>query len=148
MAKPRRQTTLELIFQDHSEGSHLPNLAQLTTWLETVVADVCANASTLGVCFVEDREMQEANGRYRGKDAPTDVLSFPGETTDDGLHLGDIMISLPTARRQACERGHSVQLEISLLLLHGVLHCMGWDHEADSGEMVRRELELRQRFLS
>ncbi|MCP4201337.1 MAG: rRNA maturation RNase YbeY [bacterium] len=91
--------------------------------------------------------MRRLNRAFRGKDRPTDVLSFPGETTMDGIHLGDIAVSVPAARRQALERGHSVERELKVLLLHGVLHCLGHDHETDSGEMDRLERRLRRRWV-
>jgi probable rRNA maturation factor len=84
------------------------------------------------------------NRRYRDKDKTTDVLSFPG----DGGHLGDILISVPVARRQAGEAGHDVERELKVLLLHGVLHCMGYDHETDEGEMERLERRLRRKWVS
>jgi probable rRNA maturation factor len=71
------------------------------------------------------------------------VLSFPGE---EG-HLGDILISVPTARRQAAEAGHGAERELRTLLLHGVLHCLGHDHETDGGEMERLERRLRKAWL-
>ena len=92
--------------------------------------------------------MREMNLRFRSVDKTTDVLSFPGEETPDGRHLGDIVVSAPTVQRQANERGHSCEREIRLLLLHGVLHCLGMDHERDDGEMEALERELRERWLS
>jgi probable rRNA maturation factor len=87
--------------------------------------------------------MRRANRTWRGKDKTTDVLSFPGE---EG-HLGDILISVPEARRQTAAAGHPVERELKVLLLHGVLHCLGYDHEADQGEMERLERRLRRKWL-
>lgn len=72
---------------------------------------------------------------------------FPELPTDEP-HLGDVVISVPTARRQAKERGHGVERELRLLALHGILHCLGYDHEADDGTMERVEDELRSRLLA
>lgn len=82
--------------------------------------------------------------RYRGKRQTTDVLSFPAP--DGGEWLGDLAISYDRARSQAKEFGHTIHDEVSILMLHGVLHLAGMDHEKDSGEMARHERRLRQRF--
>jgi probable rRNA maturation factor len=104
--------------------------------------------ATLGVRFASDRELRRVNRDYRGKDQPTDVLSFPGDDAgDEGHHVGDILISVPTARRQAAERGHEPGREIRTLLLHGLLHCLGYDHETDRGEMERLERRLRRAWI-
>jgi probable rRNA maturation factor len=87
-----------------------------------------------------DAELQRLNRTFRGKDYPTDVLSFP---TCDGTHLGDIAISYQRARAQARDFGHSTDLEIRVLMLHGVLHLIGMDHETDSGRMARVEKRWR-----
>ena len=112
-------------------------------WLTALVADLAPDAESFGVRFAGDRELRTANFRYRTKDKPTDVLSFPGE---DG-HLGDVLISVPYARRQAESLGHSAEREMRTLLLHGVLHCLGHDHETDEGEMEKLERRLRRRWL-
>jgi rRNA maturation RNase YbeY len=100
-------------------------------------------APSLGVRFAGDRAMRRANREFRGKDETTDVLSFPG----DGAHLGDILISVPQARRQAAAAGRDPAREIQVLLLHGLLHCLGHDHEVDGGEMERLERRLRRRWI-
>jgi probable rRNA maturation factor len=77
----------------------------------------------------------------------TDVLSFPGDGAVEPGHLGDVVVCVPQARRQAAVGGEGVVREIRTLLLHGVLHCMGFDHETDDGEMERVERRLRRRWL-
>lgn len=97
------------------------------------------------VAFVSDRKMRQLNNEFRGKSATTDVLSFPFEAdafSDD--FLGDIIISLEQAARQAAENNLPLELEIKQLILHGILHLCGYDHENDDGEMNARELELRE----
>jgi probable rRNA maturation factor len=123
---------------------------RLLPWLTGLVAAVAPHAESLGVRFVGDRSMRLTNRRFRGKDQTTDVLSFPGEDVGDtgGAHLGDILISVPTARRQAAEAGHPVDRELKILILHGILHCLGHDHETDQGEMERLERRLRKRWLA
>lgn len=105
-------------------------------------------STTLAVRFVSDREMRRLNRDYRDRDATTDVLSFPGGETPEGPHLGDIAISVPAARRQARRRNHSVSRELRVLMLHGLLHCMGYDHETDDGEMLRFERRMRRRWIA
>jgi len=87
--------------------------------------------SEIGLQIIQDEQMQQLNLEYMGVDAPTDVLSFPVpfENPDTGNpYLGDILISYPTAARQAQAAGHPLEEEISLLLVHGILHLLGYDH--------------------
>src|SRR5690349_20386163 len=95
-------------------------------------------------CIVTgDAELRRLNKQFRGKDAPTDVLSFPSGTANP---IGDLAISLACARRQAREYGHTIDDEIRILMLHGVLHLTGLDHETDSGEMARAESRWRRKL--
>jgi len=87
-----------------------------------------------------DSELRRLNREFRGKDYATDVLSFPGQ---DG-HLGDLAISVMRARAQAREFGHTTEQELRILMLHGVLHLLGHDHETDSGRMARLEKRWRR----
>lgn len=119
----------------------------LAAWMAALVAELAPEADTVGVRFAGDRTVRRLNREYRGKDKTTDVLSFPGEDSPEGRHLGDIVISIPTAERQAEERGAALEEEVKLLLLHGVLHCLGHDHETDQGDMERIESRLRRRWL-
>jgi probable rRNA maturation factor len=125
--------------------NHYPEAGtrRLRPWLVRLLAAVAPDSESLGVRFVGDREMRRVNRQFRGKDKTTDVLSFPG---DEG-HLGDILISVPTARRQAESTGHETGRELKTLLLHGVLHCLGYDHETDQGEMERLERRLRRTWV-
>jgi probable rRNA maturation factor len=91
-----------------------------------------------------DRTLHRLNRDYRGKDKPTDVLSFPGEAAG----LGDIVISVPTAERNARRLGRTLPQEIDVLALHGFLHVLGYDHEKDDGAMDRLERRLRRKLLS
>jgi len=113
-----------------------------------VVEAIAPGRGELGVRFVGDGPMRDLNRDFRSVDATTDVLSFDGGETPEGPYLGDIVISVPAARRQAAERGHGVDRELRTLLIHGFLHCLGYDHETDQGEMDREERRLRRRFLT
>lgn len=136
------RTDREIVFQNPNRYPEA-QARRLRPWLERLVGAIAPHAESLGVRFSGDREMRRANRTWRGQDKATDVLSFPGEET----HLGDILISVPTARRQAEAAGHPVERELKILLLHGVLHCMGHDHETDQGEMERLESRLRRQWL-
>lgn len=119
----------------------------LAAWTQDLVAALAPGRGSLAIRFVGDRTMRRWNREYRSKDKTTDVLSFPGTETPEGPHLGDVAISVPQAERQAAERGHSLGRELRLLVLHGLLHCLGHDHETDRGEMERLEHRLRRRYL-
>ncbi len=99
------------------------------------------------VAFVSDRKMRELNNNFRGKNLTTDVLSFTFEAdkfeTENDI-LSDIAISLEQAERQAQDNKSDLETEIKQLILHGILHLCGYDHETDNGEMNKRELELRE----
>jgi probable rRNA maturation factor len=96
------------------------------------------------VIFVTcSEEMQKLNREYRGKDEPTDVLTFPSLSP---RVLGDIAISVEIAAANAAELGHSTEAEVKVLILHGLLHLAGYDHETDDGEMRARETILRRQL--
>jgi len=104
------------------------------------------NNKTVTVAFVSDHKMRALNNEFRSKNSTTDVLSFPFEAAEfeaDENTLGDIVISIEQAQKQAIENDLEFESEIKQLILHGILHLCGYDHETDNGEMNRRELELR-----
>ncbi len=102
-------------------------------------------AGELALVLTTDRAIRRLNGRYRGKDAPTDVLAFPGEGGE--LGLGDVVISVESAARNARGLGRTLAKELDVLALHGFLHLLGYDHEADDGAMDRLEGRLRRRLV-
>jgi len=95
----------------------------------------------LSIAFVDDDVMRGLNKRFRRKDKTTDVLTFPA----DAPLLGEIVISIDQAKRQAVDEKHSLATEVRYLIVHGVLHAMGYDHETDDGEMNAMELKVRRR---
>jgi probable rRNA maturation factor len=100
------------------------------------------------IALVDDETMAGLNRKFRKKNKTTDVLTFPADDSyadpaSKGRPLGDIVISLDQARRQAAEEKHSLATELRYLILHGVLHALGYDHETDSGEMDALEVQLR-----
>jgi probable rRNA maturation factor len=100
----------------------------------------------VAVLLTSDKAMRRLNRDFRGKDKPTDVLSFPSSPEFSQSHAGDLAVSLDTAQRQAEEQGHTLRDELRVLLLHGILHLAGMDHERDGGEMAARELALRKKL--
>jgi probable rRNA maturation factor len=96
------------------------------------------------VMLTSDNTLRELNRKFRGKNKPTDVLSFPAPAEISDQHAGDLAISLETAARQAATYGHTLRDEVRILLLHGLLHLSGLDHETDNGRMATREATLRR----
>lgn len=101
----------------------------------------------VSVLLTGDNRIRSLNRDFRGKNQATDVLSFPPPPPfSKSGQAGDLAISLDTALRQARERGHTLQIEVKVLILHGLLHLAGFDHVTDSGEMARREIRLRKQL--
>jgi probable rRNA maturation factor len=143
-------------------------VAPLEQFLRSVLRHFELPADSVTVCIAADADVARWNRTYRAKHGSTDVLSFPASSNGAGAkilrrlkkrgtraraaksesvdYLGDIAISPVVARRNAERFGRSLSLELRILILHGVLHLLGYDHETDSGEMERYELELRSRF--
>ena len=126
------------------------NVKPIRDFAESLVSSVReAGGREFSVAFVSDKRMMELNGFFRSKDSTTDVLSFPHEPDEfdpDKSNLGDIVISAEQAQRQATDNDLPLEAEIKQLILHGVLHLCGYDHETDVGEMNARELELRDQL--
>jgi len=130
----------------------------LELFLQRVKDELSLRGDCVGVRLIQDAEMARLNGKYRGKKRTTDVLSFPNEGKREpelrgnpkrkrhGEFLGDIAISPVVARRNARALGRKLPEELQILVLHGVLHLLGYDHEADRGEMEHVEKRLRRRL--
>ncbi len=103
-----------------------------------------ADGAPFTCLIADDRELWRLNQQFLSHDYPTDVLSFPSRDADGGL--GEIAISVERAAAQACEFGHTRIDEIRILMLHGVLHLTGMDHERDHGEMAQAEQQWRAEF--
>ena len=122
-------------------------------WQEFVVKAIRvlpSEAAGVTVAFVSDRAMSELNRLWRRKRGTTDVLSFPAVQDEfekmEGPSLGDVVISVEQAARQAKENDLSLDQEIAQLILHGLIHLCGYDHSTDSGEMDRLEITLRRKL--
>ena len=103
------------------------------------------SGSSATIAFVSDKTIRQLNRQFRGVDKATDVLSFPAEDAVEA-NLGDIAVSVDTAAKQAKENGLTFDEEVAQLILHGLLHLSGYDHETDNGEMNRLELRLRRKL--
>jgi probable rRNA maturation factor len=137
-------SSIDLLVEIEPEGVDLKRLAD---WVRRLTTDVAPNATSFVVRLAGTESIRELNSRYRGKDTSTDVLSFPGDLTPEGRHLGDVVIAVPVAAAQAAGSGRSLTTELRALILHGLLHCLGYDHETDEGEMEARETALGSRWL-
>jgi probable rRNA maturation factor len=157
--RTRRSLTFEILLP---AGIRAPGLGQ---WLQLVAPARARGTVTIAV--VPDGRVRALNRRYRTKDKNTDVLSFPAEGPAEGgphgegpaeagrysgagpgfsrAFLGDVVIAAGVARRQARDAGHSLQTELRILALHGLLHLLGYDHEHDDGRMARLERRLRRK---
>jgi probable rRNA maturation factor len=131
---------ISLLFRRAPAGLRRKDLREFARTLRAEVA-----GGRVFECLVtDDRELRRLNAQFLGRDYPTDVLSFP-EASPDGF-LGSLAISAGRAAAQAREHGHTLEEEIRILMLHGVLHLVGMDHETDRGRMARAERTWRRRF--
>jgi probable rRNA maturation factor len=163
MSTPRRH--LKTAFQAadpraiENRQSKLPlPLPAIERFLLQLNRELGLSKGSVFVCFVRDAQMKRLNARFRGKSKTTDVLSFPFALRSrpqslrarlnqlKGEFLGDIAISPAIAQRNATAFGRTLSEEICILMLHGVLHLLGYDHETDRGEMERVETKLRSRL--
>ncbi|HEX6127335.1 MAG TPA: rRNA maturation RNase YbeY [Pyrinomonadaceae bacterium] len=143
------------------------NTGEIRAFVESLPRSIEeASDHSFSVAFISDRRMKELNRFFRGKDSTTDVLSFPHEPDEfvqnagfsplsadqppesetQDVYLGDIVISVEQAQKQAAENGLTLENEIKQLILHGLLHLCGHDHETDAGEMNKLELKLRRKL--
>jgi probable rRNA maturation factor len=131
----------------------------LATFCKRVQRELGFPEESVTICFVSDPAMARMNRKFRDQQGPTDVLSFPVRPknrrapslqTAGGIraeeYIGDIVISPETARRYARRRSHGLATELRVLILHGMIHLAGYDHENDQGEMVHLERRLRRRL--
>ncbi len=126
-------------------------------WVDIMQCDIPpASAYEIGLRLTDDSEIQSLNSQYRHQDKPTDVLAFAAlevdspdvteiDTDDEPLYLGDIIVSVDTARKQAIQQGHSLKTELAWLTSHGLLHLIGWDHPDE--ESLRRMLKKQVMLL-
>jgi probable rRNA maturation factor len=143
--QPEKIPMLEIVNNQRKVKIDLKSFEEFAE--NTVRKTLETGGKSVTIAFVSDRKMRFLNKTFRGKDATTDVLSFPFEAEAferSENNLGDIFISLEQAGKQASENNLDFETEIKQLILHGILHLCGFDHETDNGEMNRRELRLRK----
>ena len=135
--------------QSHVRGVTFDQ-ARLDRLARAILSDVGEASAELGILFVGDQRMRGLNHRYRGKDRTTDVLAFAmREASHSSGHLlGDVVIAVPTAARQAKQGRRSLDEELTVLLVHGVLHLCGYDHERSEKEARRMHRRERMIFRS
>jgi probable rRNA maturation factor len=142
---PRRSPgqPLQVLLIDRQRRRRIPGL-RLRRLLNAAAGRLRV-AGELSLVLGGDRAIRRLNARYRGKDQATDVLSFSAGGGEAGL--GDILISVPAAERNARRLGRPLSRELEVLALHGFLHLLGYDHETDDGAMDRLEADLRRRLI-
>lgn len=125
-------------------------LRPLQRFSEKATIQLKLRPDSAAIAFVTDSEIARLNKIYRKKNKPTDVLSFPAQNParrpNKYQFLGDIAIAPAVARRYAKKNGRSLQTELCILILHGILHLLGYDHETDRGQMDRIEHQLRRKL--
>jgi len=127
----------------NNQRKHAINNGKLQRFLSGLIPELGIGRREFSVVFITDEKIRKFNRNYRGFDKPTDVLSFPGE----GEYLGDILVSSETAYNQSRKSSTlTFESNVHRLVLHGLLHLMGYDHETDNGEMRAIERRLRRRF--
>ena len=144
--------------ENHQRGVRVL-LPPLETFLQRAKKEIGLRGDSVAVRLINDAEMKRLNATFRGKNRSTDVLSFPAEEPQGkpgslarqvrkvrGKFLGDIAISPKIARRNSRSLGRTLPHELQVLILHGLLHLLGYDHETDRGEMERIEMRLRRRL--
>ena len=126
-----------------------PGEQSLGELFQSMRNQVAPSAQGVSVTYVDDRGMRKLNREHRGKNMTTDVLSFPSNAEKGAFpHLGDIVISLPTADKMAKKFGVSRRREVETLVIHGFLHLCGYDHETDHGEMMELQAKLERELLN
>lgn len=154
--------SIEVSVQDHYSGGGESSIAESTwrDWMEIWLTELAeylppAPGYELSLRLTDDREIQSYNANYRAKDRPTDVLAFASLEVEvptdeeiqrkEPLYLGDLIISVETARKQAGEQGHSPRRELAWLAVHGLLHLLGWDHPDETS--LQEMLSLQEALL-
>ena len=141
----------DLIVRNWQRRIRVPNL-QISCFAQRLRERLRLRDVGFSVALVGDRRMRGLNRQFRLVDKPTDVLSFPvgrqpAELEGGGGYLGDLVISVETANRQALAQRHPLETELQILMIHGLLHLLGYDHERDQGQMRRKELALRRELF-
>jgi probable rRNA maturation factor len=129
----------------NSSSTKIPSVENIELWISAALQSDELNQAEVSVYIVDEAESQELNAQYRGKDKPTNVLSFPADIPDEvGVPLlGDLVICAPVVEREAQEQGKSLEAHWAHMLIHGTLHLLGYDHIEDDEADVMEALETR-----
>ena len=129
----------------NSSSTKIPSLENIEHWISTALHSDELNQAEVSVYIVDESESQELNSQYRGKNKPTNVLSFPADIPDEvGVPLlGDLVVCAPVVEREAQEQGKSLDAHWAHMLVHGTLHLLGYDHINDGEADVMEALETR-----
>ena len=129
----------------NSSSTKIPSIEKIELWISAALHSDELNQAEVSVYIVDEAESQELNAQYRGKDKPTNVLSFPADIPDEvGVPLlGDLVICAPVVEREAQEQGKTLEAHWAHMLVHGTLHLLGYDHVEDDEADVMEALETR-----
>jgi probable rRNA maturation factor len=129
----------------NSSSTQIPSIENIELWISTALQSDELNQAEVSVYIVDEAESQELNAQYRGKDKPTNVLSFPADIPDEvGVPLlGDLVVCAPVVEREAQEQGKTLAAHWAHMLVHGTLHLLGYDHIEDDEAEVMEALETR-----
>jgi len=129
----------------NSSSTNIPGVENIEHWISTALRSDELSEAEVSVYIVDEPESQELNGQYRGKDKPTNVLSFPADIPDEvGVPLlGDLVVCAPVVEREAKEQGKTLEAHWAHMLIHGTLHLLGYDHLEDDEAEVMEALETR-----
>jgi probable rRNA maturation factor len=136
----------QIDIESNSQSTHIPPQEQLTSWITQALQYIKRVDGEISVYVVDEEEGQSLNAQYRGKDYPTNVLSFPADIPEEvGVPLlGDLVVCAPVVEREAKEQGKSLDAHWAHMLVHGTLHLLGYDHidDQDADDMERIETEI------
>lgn len=139
-----------LVLLRNAQNRFKVDVGKLKKKIQTLLVELNRIDSEISILFVNDEEIRELNSRYRNIDRPTDVLSFPQQEEDlpelDASLLGDVVVSVETARKQAAEHQLTIEEELVLLIIHGLLHLLDYDHERSKKEKVRMKKKTLELF--
>ena len=129
----------------NSSSTKIPSVENIELWIKSALQSDELNQAEVSVYIVDEAESQELNAQYRGKDKPTNVLSFPADIPDEvGVPLlGDLVVCAPVVEREAQEQGKTLEAHWAHMLVHGTLHLLGYDHVEDDEAEVMEALETR-----
>lgn len=137
--------TYQIDIESNSQSQHIPALPELEHWIGAALQSQQFEDAEVSVYIVDEAEGQELNAQYRGKDYPTNVLSFPADIAEEvGIPLlGDLVVCAPVVEREAQEQGKTLSAHWAHMLVHGTLHLVGFDHIEDDEAEIMEALETQ-----